>query len=75
MGKNILVYDVQEDLHREFKTFCANKGISMSQAIKQFMRTEAQTITVVPSAQTVIGSGAILNQAEEEQQKEPPSGR
>lgn len=57
MAKNMLVYDVPEDLHREFKTFCANKGISMSQAIKEFMRSSAQTITVVPSAQTIVTLG------------------
>ena len=66
MAKNMLVYDVPEDLHREFKTFCANKGISMSQAIKEFMRASAQTITVVPSAQTIVTLGTEEKTEEKE---------
>ncbi len=44
--KNILVYDVPKDLHRQFKTFCAYTGISMSKAIKMFMREQVETIIV-----------------------------
>ena len=36
--KNLLVYNVSKELHRQFKTFCASKGITMSGAIKEFMQ-------------------------------------
>ena len=44
--KNVLVYDVPEDLHRQFKTFCAYKGISMSKVIKTFMQEQIKKIIV-----------------------------
>ena len=36
--KQVIVKSVPEELHREFKTFCASKGITMSGVIKEFMQ-------------------------------------
>ncbi len=43
---NLLVHDVPKELRRQFKTFCAYKGISMSKAIKEFMQKQVETIII-----------------------------
>ncbi len=61
MIKNILVYDVPVELHRKFKTYCAANDVTMSSALKEFMKAAtAETIVQTGTAQTILTNETVI---------------